>query len=148
MPNLLNQRVVTTAFILAFIAAVYLGVSFSKDKSQQPDEGVTQSMLNPDPVPQVKIDLVPKPQVSEKPETATYDVVEVQVSTKLPINSATATEMASRLKGIGIKTAQLIVNHREQYGPFKSFDDLAAVKGIGPAKIRDNRQEITFESID
>ncbi|MGB1159533.1 MAG: ComEA family DNA-binding protein [Porticoccaceae bacterium] len=148
MPNLLNQRVVTTAFILAFIAAVYLGVSFSKDKSRQPDEGVTQSTPIPDPVPQVKIDLVPKPQVSEKPETATYDVVEVQVSTKLPINSATATEMASRLKGIGIKTAQLIVDHREQYGPFKSFDDLAAVKGIGPAKIRDNRQEITFESID
>ena len=148
MPNLLNQRVVTTAFILTFIAVVYLGVSFSKDKSQQSDEVVTQSTPMPDPVPQVKIDLVPQPQVSEKPETATYDVVEVQVSTKPPINSATATEMASRLKGIGIKTAQLIVDHREQYGPFKSFDDLAAVKGIGPAKIRDNRQEITFESID
>ena len=147
MSNLLNQRVVTTAFILVFIAAVYLGVSFSKDEFQHPTEVVTQPAPKPDPLPEVKVESLPKTQMEES-EAPIYDPVEVQVSSKLPINSATATEIASRLKGIGVKTAQLIVDHREQYGPLKSFDDLAAVKGIGPAKIRDNRQEITFESID
>ena len=148
MGTFLNQRVVTTAFILVFIAAVYLGVSLSKEEPQHPVEVVTQSAPKPDPAPQSKNDPVLNPQVEAKPETASYDLVEVEVITKLPINSATVTEIASRLKGIGIKTAQLIVDHREQHGPFKSFDDLATVKGIGPAKIRDNRQEITFESID
>lgn len=148
MSDLSNQRIVTTAFIFVFIAAVYLGVTLSEDKSQQPVDVVTQAAPKADPVPEVKIESAPKKQATQEPETTVYEPVEVQVKTKLPINSATATEIADRLKGIGIKTAQLIVDHREQYGPFKSFDDLASVKGIGPAKIRDNRQEITFEGID
>jgi len=151
MLDLSNQRLVTIAFIVFFIAAVYLGVSFSKDEFQQPVEVVAQlgpkPVPKPYPVPEVKVKSLPNTQM-EEPEAAIYDPVEVQVSTKLSINSATASEIADRLKGIGVKTAQLIVDHRERYGPFKGFDDLAAVKGIGPAKIRDNRQEITFESLD
>jgi len=39
------------------------------------------------------------------------------------------------LPGIGPATAQAIVAHRDQHGPFASVEDLEAVRGIGPAKL-------------
>jgi competence ComEA-like helix-hairpin-helix protein len=38
-------------------------------------------------------------------------------------------------KGIGIKTAEAIIAYRENYGPFKAFEELVAVKGIGEKKM-------------
>lgn len=69
---------------------------------------------------------------------------QVKSALKLMINTATASEIADRLKGIGSKTAQLIVDYRQTYGPFESFQDLEAVKGIGMAKIEANREIISF----
>lgn len=49
-------------------------------------------------------------------------------------------EELQRLKGVGPKTAKAIIAWREQSGPFKSVDQLMAVKGIGAktlAKMRD-----------
>ena len=57
-------------------------------------------------------------------------------------------DIYSRLKGIGPKTAQAIVDYRDQFGPFEKSEDLLAVKGIGPAKIRDIEQQIAFSSSD
>lgn len=45
------------------------------------------------------------------------------------INSATAQEL-ERLPGIGLKTAEKIVAHRNINGPFMSVYDLRYVKGI------------------
>lgn len=39
------------------------------------------------------------------------------------------------LPGVGPATAQAIVGHREENGPFRSVDDLLDVPGIGPAKL-------------
>lgn len=39
------------------------------------------------------------------------------------------------LPGIGPATAQAIVAHREQHGPFATVEELEAVRGIGPAKL-------------
>lgn len=58
------------------------------------------------------------------------------------INTADAATMAREFKGIGLKRAQSIVEYRQKHGPFKSADELALVKGIGPAAISKNRDLI------
>ncbi|WP_404339005.1 ComEA family DNA-binding protein [Pseudoalteromonas mariniglutinosa] len=46
------------------------------------------------------------------------------------INKATAAEL-TQLPGIGESKAKAIVDYRTNKGPFKSFQQLAEVKGIG-----------------
>lgn len=41
----------------------------------------------------------------------------------------------SQVKGLGDKMAQVIIDDREDEGPFESWNDLTRVKGIGPKKI-------------
>ena len=48
----------------------------------------------------------------------------------LNLNSATATQLAE-LPGIGIKTAELIVQYRGKNGPFKKAEELMNIRGIG-----------------
>ena len=52
-------------------------------------------------------------------------------------------DIYSRLK-VGPKTAQAIVDYRDQFGPFENLEQLMDVKGIGPATIRDIEQQIVF----
>jgi competence protein ComEA len=61
---------------------------------------------------------------------------------KVDINTATATELAETLNGVGQSKAEAIVAHREQHGPFKSADQLAEVKGIGLRTVDKNRERI------
>ncbi len=58
------------------------------------------------------------------------------------INSADADTLATAIVGIGDKKAASIIQYREANGPFTSVDDLAQVKGIGPATIEKNRQNL------
>jgi competence protein ComEA len=58
------------------------------------------------------------------------------------LNSATADELDA-LPGVGPATAAAIIAHREQHGPFGSVDDLADVRGIGPAKVEALRGLVT-----
>jgi competence protein ComEA len=62
------------------------------------------------------------------------------------INTADATTLARELKGIGLKRAQAIVEYRLKHGAFRSADELALVKGIGPAAISKNRADIKLET--
>ena len=55
------------------------------------------------------------------------------------INTATADELAQALNGVGGKKAQAIISYREEYGPFKSIDDLKQVPGMGDALVERNR---------
>jgi competence protein ComEA len=52
--------------------------------------------------------------------------------TQVSLNAATQAELES-LPGIGPATAQRIIAHREENGPFQSVDELDDVSGIGPA---------------
>ncbi|MCX5916071.1 MAG: helix-hairpin-helix domain-containing protein [Deltaproteobacteria bacterium] len=56
------------------------------------------------------------------------------LSVPIPLNTATAEELDT-LPGIGPKTAQAIVEFREQKGKFASPEDLLQVPGIGPRKL-------------
>jgi competence protein ComEA len=61
------------------------------------------------------------------------------------INTADAASLSRELKGIGMKRAEAIVEYRRKFGPFKSADELALVKGIGPSAIQKNRDFIRID---
>jgi comEA protein len=50
------------------------------------------------------------------------------------LNSAKLSELVN-LPGIGQKTAQNIINYREEHKRFKNINELLAVKGIGESKL-------------
>lgn len=57
-------------------------------------------------------------------------------SAAAPVNVNTATiDELTALPGIGEKRAEAILELRKQKGGFKSVDELAEVKGIGPANL-------------
>lgn len=58
------------------------------------------------------------------------------------INTATVEQLES-LKGVGPAKAKAIVEHRTKNGPFKTVDDLDAVKGFGKKTVDGLRSEIT-----
>ncbi|MGK0498817.1 MAG: competence protein ComEA [Oceanicoccus sp.] len=61
------------------------------------------------------------------------------------INTADAATLSDQLKGVGHSKAEAIVAYRESYGPFKSIDELTAVKGIGESLMDKNRERIVLE---
>ncbi|CAI1007538.1 ComEA family DNA-binding protein [Serratia liquefaciens] len=58
------------------------------------------------------------------------------------INQADAEQLASVLKGVGLKKAESIVRYREQNGPFTQIEQLQEVPGIGPALFERNRARL------
>src|SRR5947208_14038655 len=58
------------------------------------------------------------------------------------LNTATAAEL-QQVPGIGPSTADKILKMRKSYGPFKSVDDLRAIKGIGPKRMEKMRKYLT-----
>jgi comEA protein len=61
-----------------------------------------------------------------------------------PINLNTATsEELQLVPGIGPVTAEKILKMRKAYGPFKSVDDLRAIRGIGPKRLEKMRRYLT-----
>ena len=61
------------------------------------------------------------------------------------INTADAATLSRELKGVGETRARAIVEHRTQHGPFRSVDELALVKGIGPKVIEQNRANLRVD---
>jgi competence protein ComEA len=58
------------------------------------------------------------------------------------INRADAVTIAKELNGVGEARAKAIVEYREKNGAFKTADELAKVKGIGPKMVEKNRANI------
>ena len=58
--------------------------------------------------------------------------------TRVSINNASAEELARALNGVGLKKAQAIVSYREEYGPFKTVDDLKQVPGLRNSLVERN----------
>jgi competence protein ComEA len=59
------------------------------------------------------------------------------------VNKAGVAELESSL-GLTEAEAKLIVQHREQSGNFKTWQEVSSIPGVSPEKIRDNQQRITF----
>ncbi len=69
-----------------------------------------------------------------------------QAAWSVNINTADATALAAEISGVGEKLASSIVQYRKQHGPFKSIDDLTAVKGIGDKMLEKNRSKLQLDS--
>ena len=52
------------------------------------------------------------------------------------------------IKGIGPAKAQAIVEYREKNGAFKTIDDLKAVRGIGDKMVEQLRTQVTVGEAD
>jgi competence protein ComEA len=46
------------------------------------------------------------------------------------LNTATAEQLAT-IPGVGVKTAELIIEYRQKNGSFKKIEDLMNVRGVG-----------------
>jgi len=55
------------------------------------------------------------------------------------LNTATSAEL-QQVPGIGPATADKILQMRKSYGPFKSVDDLLAIRGLGPKRLEKMRK--------
>ena len=54
------------------------------------------------------------------------------------INLVSAEAISKLLSGVGLAKANWIMENREAYGPFERVDELAVVRGIGPATVEEN----------
>jgi competence protein ComEA len=125
----INQRCVLLVILaMVFLLALLNGILQPEQGNQEVSEAETT--INH---PVIKS---PKPKLSQK------DIV---INPPLYINHASVNEIAKRLKGVGKKIAQRIVNTREQGGDFKRLEDLKAVPGMGSAKIQGNKEIISFD---
>ena len=61
------------------------------------------------------------------------------------VNTASAEEIASGLKGVGLSKATAIVEYRQSNGTFMHIDELVNVKGIGIRTVDINREVITLK---
>lgn len=69
---------------------------------------------------------------------------QVAAAAKININQADAAQLEG-LPGIGAKTAEQIVKHRETQGAFKSIEELKKIKGIGEKTFEKIKERITVE---
>lgn len=67
-----------------------------------------------------------------------------EVSETVNINTATI-EQLETLQGVGSARAMAIVNYREQYGTFKSVEEITSVSGIGETIYSQNRERMVVE---
>ena len=63
------------------------------------------------------------------------------------LNTADAATLARDLEGIGESKARAIVEHRTRNGAFRSVDELALVKGIGPKTLELNRSRLRIGAV-
>lgn len=83
-----------------------------------------------------------KPKVSEnnKSEVSNTNKDNASQNSKININTASKNELM-KLSGIGAVKAEAIISYRNEFGKFKTIDELQKVNGIGEAtfaKIKDN----------
>ncbi|GAE04154.1 competence protein ComEA helix-hairpin-helix repeat protein [Paenibacillus sp. JCM 10914] len=73
-----------------------------------------------------------RPVPTEPESSPATDVAETEDQSGLiNVNTADA-QTLMELPGIGEAKAKAIINHRTQFGPYRSVADLLEVKGIGP----------------
>lgn len=78
----------------------------------------------------------------ERDNSAAISASEPNVSKKININTAPASELV-RLKGIGEVKAAAIIKYRNENGGFKSVDELINVSGIGKKTLEKIRDYVT-----
>ena len=78
--------------------------------------------------------------------TGQIGIVQAGDSSKIDLNKATVQELV-KLKGIGKKYAELIIEYREKNGNFKNIEEIMKVKGIGQKKF-ESIKDLIFVKTD
>ncbi len=73
---------------------------------------------------------------------AAFVVSSIAAAAPVNINTASASEIAQALNGIGSSKAQAIVDYREAYGLFSRADEIVFVRGIGESTYENNKSDI------
>ena len=71
--------------------------------------------------------------------------IQADDSSKIDLNKATVQELV-KLKGIGKKFAERIIEYREENGRFAKIEDIMKVKGIGQKKFEAIKDLISVEA--
>ena len=69
-------------------------------------------------------------------------VSSIAAAAPVNINTASASQIAEALNGIGLSKAQAIVDYREAYGLFSRADEIVFVRGIGESTYENNKSDI------
>ena len=69
----------------------------------------------------------------------------IALAAPVNINTASASEIAEALTGIGMNKAKAIVEYREAYGEFSRADEIVFVRGLGTATYERNKGDILVE---
>ena len=81
----------------------------------------------------------------EPPKTSYEGLASAEISEyRININTAGADEL-TRCDGLGEKTAQAIIEYRNNNGKYKSVDELLNIKGIGEKKLAQWRDFLCAE---
>lgn len=73
---------------------------------------------------------------SDTANPTAFPNTQTSVIAAVNINTADAQQIEGKVSGIGQKRAEAIVAYRAEHGSYKSFDDLAQVKGIGESYVK------------
>ena len=83
------------------------------------------------------------PLAQSAPEAPAAEAGDAAASAPVNLNAASVEELQS-LRGVGPKTAALIVQWRDEEGPFQSVEQLLAIKGIGEKTLARLRDQVTL----
>ncbi len=79
----------------------------------------------------------------KKSSTKTKTAVKKQLKA-VNVNTASASDLAASLPGIGETKAKAIVDYRKKHGKFKSAKDLEKVTGLGEKSVRSMKKYLKF----
>jgi len=82
------------------------------------------------------------PALAAKPASVTVSSSGTQVTEKVNLNTADSNDL-QKIRGIGPKFAERILEYRKEHGRFQSADELVNVRGIGPVKFEKMRDQVT-----
>lgn len=83
------------------------------------------------------------PALAAKPSSPAVSQVGTQVTEKINLNTADSGEL-QKIRGIGPKFAERILEYRKEHGRFQSADELVNVRGIGPVKFEKMKEQVTI----
>ena len=124
------KRGIKLCVITAVMACA--GVSFSTQAAQPAAAKTPAAQSNVTAAPEAQAKAVPGNKNAE------------DEGTRVSINTASAEALAQAMNGVGLKKAQAIVSYREEYGPFKTLDDLKQVPGMGSSLVERNLAHLTL----
>lgn len=82
------------------------------------------------------------PVLAAKPSQSAQ-VVSAPVMEKINLNTADSGEL-QKIRGIGPKYAERILDYRKEHGRFQTAEELVNVKGIGPVKFEKLKDQVTI----